>query len=66
MNRFFWNIRHIVPNRYAAKLNLPEKCHLVVPGNHLNLFIVMKITQKRKTSSSRVPFIFFVQNRNDY
>jgi hypothetical protein len=66
MNHLFWNVRHIVLNRSRTKLYLPEKCNLVVAGNNLNLFIVMRITQKRKTQSSRVPFICVVQNHNNY
>ena len=66
MNNFFWNFRHIVPNWYRTKLNLPDKCHLMVTRNNINLFIVTKIAQKLKNSSSGVPFIFFVQNHNNY
>jgi len=66
MNYFFWNIRHIVPNRYRTKVNLPNKCHLIVTRNNVNLFIATKIAQKLRNSSSRVPFILFVHNHNNY
>jgi hypothetical protein len=66
MNHLFWNIRHIVLNQYRAKLYLPDRYHLLVAGNNLNLFTVRRITQKRKTPSSRVPFMYVVQNHNNY
>jgi hypothetical protein len=66
MNHLFWNMRYIVLNRSRTKLYLPDKCNLVVAGNNLNQFIVMRITQKRKTPSSRVPFIYVAQNHNNY